>query len=405
VFLPEKFEDVSKLFLNDIENTENKKTSIIEGESLIQVLASNKYPQVENNNQKHKEEQPERFNSIINFSNFLLHVLRIQVNNYEESKIIIDDKVVPLDDKRLVETFQNEVDTFVYGEKGEFNKDETNREFAQFFSFNLLKAKFCFDHYILKKELNKDVWSLKQLGTAQAGTAKYTNTFNNNNNEIVMLLSMFHVSYSSRLYKHWLNGVLNYTIGVKDIDVNKYKAFLQKFAKKILFDRYLSAQDSVDYHSIIYVNQKVKNENPQYNKLNKGTEVENFVFNYLDYLIWKQDPPKYKDFQFAFRNSVEHHYPQNPINKEDKLNPSSEIPKGVDDFGNLCLLSRSKNSKLSNYLPSGKADHYRRSGMDSIKQMLMIHYGVNWGTSEIIEHRNKMISLFEEVFNDEPELA
>ena len=110
---------------------------------------------------------------------------------------------------------------------------------------------------------------------------------------------------------------------------------------RILFDRYLVNGIAEDYHTIIYKNKGILNTNPQYNNLNNGTDVENFVFNYLDYLLWKNDSLGAKEFQFTFRNSVEHYFPQNPKN-EDHLKEDHELRGGVDNFGNLCLVTRSK---------------------------------------------------------------
>ena len=44
-----------------------------------------------------------------------------------------------------------------------------------------------------------------------------------------------------------------------------------------------------------------------------GVNTPHIVFNYLDYLLWKDNVEKYNDFSFEFRNSVEHWYPQTPI--------------------------------------------------------------------------------------------
>ena len=228
-FLPEDFSNVSNLFKIDSEKTkvENELNTNI---SLTDILKSGDYPINKRQQIGNNEEAPERFSSIINFSNFLLHVLRIQVNNHKATDFDLSDKDVPLDDKRLVDIFDVEIDPFQYGSDNGFTDYEKRKEFVKRFTFNLLKAKFYFDQYILKRELNEDKWSLKTLGTTKAGTAKYTNTFKNND-EVLMLLSMFHVSYPSRLYKHWLNGVLNYTMHFK-LDVISYTEFLQRFAKQ-----------------------------------------------------------------------------------------------------------------------------------------------------------------------------
>ena len=104
-----------------------------------------------------------------------------------------------------------------------------------------------------------------------------------------------------------------------------------------------------------------------------GVATPNIVFNYLDYIlwrdrVWKEDKRskrknahtdyklkypevRYDDFDFTFRTSVEHFYPRHPKNGEEwKVNEWG----GVDNFGNLAILSRSKNSSFSNSLPSAK---------------------------------------------------
>jgi hypothetical protein len=395
-FDPIEFEDVSKLFLQD--KTPSESNSVAEGDSLEKVLKPNY--NIQGNNSSDwidKEEPPERFSSIINFSNFLLHVLRVQVNNYDANEIEITDQHVPLDDKRLVEIFEEEINDFQYGKPNEYDIKETRKEFVKTFAFQLLKAKFCFDQYILKREISKEEWSLKTLGTASAGTAKYTNTFKGNS-DILMLLSMFHVSYPARLYKHWLNGVLNYTMKNDMCDAVAYKLFLERFANQILFDRYLSPVEALDYHEMIYNNQEVMNQNPQFDNINKGTQVENFVFNYLDYLLWKGNSIGSNGFQFAFRNSVEHYYPQNPKNEE--RIKTEDIAAGVDNFGNLCLVTRSQNSSLSNKEDWQKKLHYNGQSNISLKHRLMMESAQGkWDVFKIEEHLKEMKSVFEKIIN------
>ena len=77
-----------------------------------------------------------------------------------------------------------------------------------------------------------------------------------------------------------------------------------------------------------------------------GEKVENFVFNFYDFILWKEQ--KTPDFEFAYRTSVEHFYPQHPI--DNKLIEFEYL----HSFGNLCLVSNSMNSKFSNSLPAAK---------------------------------------------------
>lgn len=347
------------------------------------------------------DESPERFNTIINFANFLLHILRIQTKSD-----------IPLDDKRLLELFEP------------FLKNDYKKEFVKQFGYNLLKGKFYFDKYVIKREFAKgsDHWSLKQLKWYNGNKVSYVSTFDTDNaetndginREILMLLSMFHVSNPTLVYKYWLNASLKFVIEYSGTNLaNDYKTYLENLAKAFLNDRYL-AKNQKEFFEIIYSNEgKQKNSTTDIdtNKLNQGTAVENFIFNYLDYLLWqdyradknyfkiKKEQPfednRVKDFEYTFRSSVEHYYPQHPI--DENLILQGENAKWLDNFGNLCLISGSKNSRLSNFMPVAKKDYYSGSPtIDSIKQRIMMEYE-DWSINEIGKHNDMMIKLLKNI--------
>jgi hypothetical protein len=349
--------------------------------TILQLLKSSSHVE---NNKESEEEGPERFNSVINFSNFLLHILRVLVN--QSDKYNDFDKNIPLDDKRLLDTF----DQFLSLE------GERKKTFVEDFAFLLLKGKHYYDKYIIKRNLKNEKWSLKYLKVVKydhKASHQYINSLDENggNKSILMLLSMFHVSSPTLIYKHWLNASLNYVLNQEKVSSDAYVNYLENLSDAFLYDRFL-AKDEADYYDIIYNNTgKVQNDSEQIilSKLNNGTQVENFIFNRLDYILWKKDQAKekkeYSDFLFSFRTSVEHYYPQNPIEGNEKL----EQPL-LDKFGNLCLISRSKNSKLSNYMPTAKKDHYvRKESIESIKQQIMMTKAV-WGKDEILENTKEM---------------
>ncbi len=375
--------------------------------TISQLLEKTTKPISDNSNTA--DESPDRFNSIINFANFLLHILRIQ------SKTDI-----PLDDKRLLELFE----PFL---KKDENDSTKNKEFVKQFGYNLLKGKFYFDKFIIKREFAKgaDHWSLKRLKWYDGNKVSYVNSFDADNaesneglnREVLMLLSMFHVSSPTLVYKHWLNASLKYVIEYSGADLaNDYKSYLENIAKAFLYDRFL-ANTPKDYFKIIYVNNGIQTNsenNIDTNKLNQGTAVENFIFNYLDYLLWQNyrstdceyfkivneqafTDNRVKDFEYTFRSSVEHYYPQHPI--DENLILKGQDAKWLDNFGNLCLISGSKNSRLSNFMPAAKKDYYTgSSSIDSIKQRIMMEYE-QWDTNgtnnhnEIEEHSKKMIEI------------
>ena len=334
------------------------------------------------------DDSPERFNSIINFQNFLLQVLRVQ-----------EKTDIPLDDKRLISIFE---DVLKYKSK------DKRIEFVENFGYNLLKTKYLFDKFIIKREFigNYDNWSLKTLKWYPSNTKKfsvsYVNSFGDENTDaenkkILMLLSMFHTATPTMVYKHWLNGALNFLHSEGRISANDYIDFLEKQAKSFVFERFLNEKPK-DYFEMIYDEKNIvlSNRNSvKFTYLTFDNLQNNLVFNYLDYLLWKDsDDRKIKDFYYTFRSSVEHFYPQHPKPGNDTLE------KGVlDSFGNLCLISNSKNATLNNYMPSAKVDHYKNTPIDSIKQYLMMEIYNNtqkWDEVSIEKHNEEMIKILKD---------
>ena len=335
-------------------------------------------------NKNEKEDAPERFNSVINFPSFLLHILKIQ-----------KQKDIPLDDKKLISSFKDEIDS---------------REKVELFIFYLLKGKHLFDQYVIKREFkgDNDNWSLKRLKWYFSGNQNrvgYVNTYGDQsdpeqNRNILMLLSMFHVSLPSMNYKHWLSASLNYLFNQESIQAVDYSHYLYEVAQSYFYDRILN-ETELDYYEMIfekkYQSRTVTIENLKCEHLDKGTSVENFAFNFVDYLLWiEKDKP---DFEYTFRSSVEHYYPQNPINGVDL---GDDIL--LNSFGNLCLISSSKNSKLSNNMPLAKKGQYDPlKRPDSLKQKEMMDETsdkVPWDKASIIGHKNNMKSLIEKYYSN-----
>lgn len=345
------------------------------------------------------ESDSKQFQQIINFENFLLHVLK-------QMPVASN---ISLDDKRLLLFFKSVLDSI-------HNSDD-RVNFVKDFLYQLLKNKFLLDQYILKREYlaGDDNWSLKMLKFYPKGfdrtqdSFSYVNTFGDKevNDELILLLSMFHVSTPTLVYKYWLFAALKYLSDSYDYNKNlneienpsningeSYVRHLVYTAQKFLKFRFLSSSTENGYDEII--NDEIQQSESQLNKnlLIYGKIRNNLVFNYIDYLLWKKNKDEYKHFEFSFRSSVEHYYPQNPISGE-KLDDEQLL----NCIGNLCLISHSNNSKLSNYLPNSKKEHYINSNSkDSIKQMEMMKKD-NWNQKEIQEHQDYIVNLLKQDFN------
>lgn len=342
----------------------------------------------------------ERFNSVINFSNFLLHVLRI-----------VSEEDVPLDDKQLVEQFESRL-----------LKDANPHLAVKKFIYALLKCKFLFDQYIIKREFSQgnDGWSLKSLYRYSPKTVSYVNSFDNLegeyegiNRQVLMLLSAYHVSTPTLVYKHWLSGALRYLYvsycPEEQIDAKEYLEYLENMARRFVFMRFLAQDEGATYYAMIFGDEsdlpRIKNNSKWLQSINDnlrfGAIENNFVFNFLDYLLWKL-PQKTSEtvrrFEFTFRSSVEHFYPQHPMEGYRHMDKEE-----LHDFGNLCLISHSKNSRLSNFQPPQKKEHFQKSlddkEIDSLKLLHMLELmkkNEQWGEEEIISHGADMLALLKD---------
>ena len=326
------------------------------------------------------------FTPVINFPNFLLQVLEIQTN-----------KEISLDDKQLLKEFDRNLPS----------NGEQRITFVKDFFFNLLKARYFLDKFVAKREYTQSTeqWSIKRINNYNSDNYGYISTFDDDDNldKLIKLHTMFHVTYTAQYRKYWLNGCLRYLFKnyndnrAEQIDICDYSDYLEKVAKAYVCDRYLCHEDnSRPFREIIISPTAIKNqkENLNFNYLDNGTYVERFMFNYLDYLLWKADRKKWRDFDFSFRSSIEHFYPQNPLDME-KMDDGP-----LNSFGNLCLISRSMNSKLSNYSPIAKKDHYIKNRViESIKQIIMMEpvtSNSDWNVAAIKAHGDAMKKMIED---------
>lgn len=323
-----------------------------------------------------------RFESIIDFPYFLLHALRVFVKRYN---VIVNKELGELlDDKKLIADFENVIK---YGSINNETIKENRENFAKKFIIHLLQTRYLFDAYIIKREFtgeDKDgEWSLKELNTSGQSSKKkayysktklkYENewekTYAPRNEECMMIQSALRVSYTSPKIMHWITELIQWLFNFNNEDAQLTKK-AENIAARAIKANFL---DEEDY------------------KL--GVSTPHIVFNFLDYLLWKKDKKTYSDFVFEFRNSVEHWYPQNPSDG------SFDSWSDKDTFGNLCIISRSINSKFSNLSPESKMKSYGKMvKKGSLKLRIMgdiIEKGSNdkWIKAQCYEHEKEMIEV------------
>ena len=342
-----------------------------------------------------KRDAEARFESIIDFPYFLLHVLRVfcraerlSMDGAEELGSLLDDKLLLKDFDKVIASCEKRGDM------------DVKRWFARTFILLLLRSRFLFDKFIIKRENTEDdqegSWSLKELRVSKK-SPRYVNTeFGyyrergkeqkslERNRECLMIQAALRVSYTSPKVMHWITELLAWLFD-DESELPELSDRAERIAAEAVaegfFEKALEEMGAYDL-------QEYKSEDYAF-----GVRTPHIVFNYLDYLLWKEGKEKYKDFVFEFRNSVEHWYPQHPSEG------TFEVWDGIDTFGNLCIISRSVNSKFSNLSPESKMKSYKKmvqKGSLKLRIMGDIIEGSSsetWRLSECAKHEEEMISL------------
>lgn len=232
-------EIVKQIFPSDNINKENEKFSL---QGILNICEPAEVSNVK------KEYVPSSFQPIIDFSNFLLIVLKIteyQEKTQSQNSEIRDDNgkihLATLDDKELLNAFDSYLKSDLDSKK--------RKSRAERFIINLLKARYFLDNFIVHhnletEQLNSNPWDLKKY-------CKSKNDFETKNlvsnqdkssrdeqcvqDELCQLLSMFEVTYSARQRKNYLFYCLYYLINKwnwdKSLDsYNSYLRFVRNLA-------------------------------------------------------------------------------------------------------------------------------------------------------------------------------
>lgn len=350
-----KFDDIFHKF----KESENLPSADEEdGDSLRNLLLNP--PKEDDDKKNNDEEENQRFESIISFSNFLLIVNECLKKQESED----DDS---LDDKKFLDTLEDYWST---------------EEKALDFIFNLLKYRFIFDTSVIKREYAKNhkdegKWTLNKLISKEDETRNNakkpyydTPSFTENQSEILTLQSALRVTYTSPKTMHWISKALTNPSDIQNV-LEKYACEKLKKSK---------------FHIV------------------KGFGFDRIVFTYSDYLLYRDrnkiDFMKDLDldnYQFMFRTSIEHFYPQNPLNgkswKDLEDNP-------LNSFGNLALLTVSANSKFTNMNPSSKIKEHDEIISQSPKLMrmkqLMIENNNEWTPEIVFKHEDEMFTRLDQ---------
>lgn len=327
----------------------------------------------------------EKYRTIINFETFLYFVYYITFGNVSPSDI-------QLDDKKLLETFEN------------ITSVNTGIEDVTLFIRNLLKLKFIFDNLIVRmsQETNnrrqENDWFLQKVyrndynnktrGDLFVQYYYDKNSFEKFNDDILMLQSMFAVTFTANRDSRWLYEILQFLFNhIEELNQTEFaslfKDFLEKMAVRYAEERLFTEDKSIKKYGAIPV----------------------YAFNFVDYVLWKNRAElekEYKDinfdhFKFAYRRSVEHWYPQNPNGQDGESQLPAEF---LHSFGNLCITTDIQNSRFGNSYPEAKLKQWEKEDIfhrQSLKLQMMAKITSKkddgWGPKQITELEKEILNM------------
>ena len=372
-------------FKEYLENIDSE-NMITEGHSLDEILDGKALGNSFSKSEEEDIPEVDREESIIDFPNFLMQVMKLYYNDKIKGNKEIDE--IRLHDKYLLKTFR---------------LIEADIDAAEF-CYRLLKCRTVFDRYIVKANFVSDndeegrEWSLlmpyKYIDTRRnRSQLRVRNTFENKQDMIIKAVSCIQVCHPSKYYKNYLQTLLGWfkdSATIDDIKEDEYLAILNSYIYDDLknLSKYFEPKD--------------------YTPELQGTSTSHAALDYIDYLIWNIKDrnitlngeqqewsiiSELKDFRFQYWNSVEHHYPQK---RKEEL-----AQEGVDDFllnclGNIFLIGKSTNSRLSDKNPEDKAALYNSNlNLAPNRQLIYnITRSYGWGKEQIASHYEFIKTVF-----------
>ena len=318
----------------------------IEQRSLLDEITQTKY---ESSSLANNGADISNYTTVIDFPTFLLQVFFIMEGSNETT----------FDDKKLLKIFEIE---------------RRDREWVQQFGQLLLTMKHIFDTLIVKNVQleNETEWQIKrgQYETYQRnenGGWRYVrinfqkNTFDNLNKNIILLQSMFAVTFTANRDSRWLYEILQFLFRhIEELNDQEFGVHFKEFLEKM---------------AVTYAEQRLFTED---RRIKKYGDIPVYAFNFVDYVLWKNREElkkdydiKFEDFKFAYRRSIEHWYPQNPNGHD----AESQLPADfLHSFGNLCIITDSQNSRFGNSYPEAKLKQWEKEDIfhrQSLKLQMM----------------------------------
>lgn len=332
-----------------------------------------------------------RVRSIISFPLLLQHVLRIWLHQRGSSDLprVLDRDLLSLFEAHFPAQDQT---------RGKARRADDVRSFLGL----LWRVRVLFDEHVIKW-VDQGTREVHLIGNVSESTSKGRSYISrsreaDSHRGLALLQSMLYHSQEITT-QYWLTPFLLHLVRNEAQSAQAHYAYLQHLDNHLLTG---DVDGPLVERTARFMREPWRITVPRHREslqVDSGTRFSHYWFYKLEFVLWSLDgdaDPRWKNFRFTAKNSVEHVGPQTRSEHDNMW-----VEDMLDHFGNLALVSRSINSEFSNNPFKVKRAQFQTKNqdvVDSLKLDLIYRTEQGWNDALAKAHQDAMIERFDAYF-------
>jgi len=266
-----------------------------------------------------------------------------------------------------------------------WSEKQINQLLNDWMAFSKIKNEkpYLFDKYVVKwvSDTNTKDESLELVNMNRNAEGYYSRTpFEEKSNSLMLQSVLYYTGDYVRQY--WLSSYLDFLLYHNNNEEVRSASLLNYLEN---LDNVFSLNKSTTDKQLSWMMMHQTYDFPQeldlknYLSSHLSTGFKHYWFQKLEYILWKNWPfektVEFNNYRITSKNSIEHIYPQNPVNLIQHPSIGMEF---LHSFGNLVLLSVSQNSEYSNKSYSVKRSMFKekRASHDTLNHIIFFRMNV-----------------------------
>ncbi|MFA6930256.1 MAG: DUF262 domain-containing HNH endonuclease family protein, partial [Lentisphaeria bacterium] len=350
--------------------------------SLNDILNSSEESSAANITTVSEEIEPTWVHSIFGFPLFLQHVLRIWLleNKRPDLPRLLDRELLALFDTHF---FTDTADS-----------SENVRSFIDL----LWSLRVIFDEHVIKwvDQGEEEIHLISAISVSTSNGKRYMSRSRETDSHRAFSLLQSMLYHSQEITtQYWVTPLLLFMHRNPGESSERYFAYLRHLDNHLLGS---TADDSLVIRTLAFMKdpwqRRTLIHRDELQKAN-GVNFPHYWFYKLEFVLWfqkKRPTERLEKFRFKAKSSVEHISPQTPTERDE-----NRVNEALNHFGNLALVSRSRNSEYGNRPYNEKRLKFlnnNKNQLDSLK-MDLIYENEQWNDSKAFAHQEEMIKCLE----------